>query len=53
MSIRKRPSMTSRHIARDVAEGAVRTVHEAANRGDAFAAITVFGFVACKLGAPD
>jgi hypothetical protein len=28
-------------------------VHEAASRGDAFASITVFGFLARKLGAPD
>jgi ubiquinone/menaquinone biosynthesis C-methylase UbiE len=39
----------SGRIARDVAEAAVSAVHEAANRGDAFAAITVFGFVARKL----
>jgi SAM-dependent methyltransferase len=36
-------------LARDVAEAAVRTVHEAAERDDAFAAITVFGFVGRKL----
>jgi ubiquinone/menaquinone biosynthesis C-methylase UbiE len=36
-------------LARDVADMAVRVVHEAAERGDAFAAITVFGFVARKL----
>jgi ubiquinone/menaquinone biosynthesis C-methylase UbiE len=35
-------------LARDVAEAVVRTVHAAAERGDAFAAITVFGFVARK-----
>jgi ubiquinone/menaquinone biosynthesis C-methylase UbiE len=39
----------SGRLARDVAEAAVSAVHEAANRGDAFAAITVFGFVARKL----
>src|SRR5215217_2511420 len=38
----------SGRLARDVAEAAVSEVHEAANRGDAFAAITVFGFVARK-----
>ena len=38
-------------LARDVAEAVVRTVHAAAERGDAFAAITVFGFVARKLDA--
>ena len=38
-------------LARDVAEAVVRTVHAAAARGDAFAAITVFGFVARKLDA--
>ena len=36
--------------ARDVAEAAVGVVHAAAERGEAFAAITVFGFVARKLG---
>jgi ubiquinone/menaquinone biosynthesis C-methylase UbiE len=39
----------SGRLARDVAEAAVSAVHEAANRGAAFAAITVFGFVARKL----
>jgi ubiquinone/menaquinone biosynthesis C-methylase UbiE len=39
----------SGRLARDVAEAAVSAVHEAVNRGDAFAAITVFGFVARKL----
>jgi ubiquinone/menaquinone biosynthesis C-methylase UbiE len=39
----------SGRLARDVAEAAVSAVYEAVNRGDAFAAITVFGFVACKL----
>jgi ubiquinone/menaquinone biosynthesis C-methylase UbiE len=34
-----------------VAEAVVRTVQAAAERGDAFAAITVFGFVARKLDA--
>ncbi|HEY6683972.1 MAG TPA: methyltransferase domain-containing protein [Propionibacteriaceae bacterium] len=38
-------------LARDVAEAVVRTVHAAAECGDAFAAITVFGFVARKLDA--
>jgi ubiquinone/menaquinone biosynthesis C-methylase UbiE len=38
-------------LTRDVAEAVVRTVHAAAERGDAFAAITVFGFVARKLDA--
>jgi SAM-dependent methyltransferase len=36
-------------LARDVAEAAVRTVHEAAERGEALAAMTVFGFVGRKL----
>jgi hypothetical protein len=36
-------------LARDVAEAAVRIVHEAAERGEALAAITVFGFVGRKL----
>ena len=40
-------------LARDVAESVVRTVHAAAERGDAFAVITVFGFVARKLDAPE
>lgn len=44
-------AIESGQIARDVAEDAVRTVHAAAERGDAFAAITVFGFVARKLQA--
>jgi ubiquinone/menaquinone biosynthesis C-methylase UbiE len=35
-------------LARQVAEAVVRTVQAAAKRGDAFAAITVFGFVARK-----
>jgi ubiquinone/menaquinone biosynthesis C-methylase UbiE len=39
----------SGRLARDVAEAAVSAVYEAVNRGDAFAAITVFGFVARKL----
>ena len=33
-------------LARDVAAAAVGAVHAAAERGEAFAAITVFGFVA-------
>jgi ubiquinone/menaquinone biosynthesis C-methylase UbiE len=45
-----RDAIESGRLAPDIAEAAVRTVHEAANRGDAFAAITVFGFVARKLG---
>jgi hypothetical protein len=36
-------------LARDVAAAAVGAVHAAAERGEAFAAITVFGFVARKL----
>jgi hypothetical protein len=36
-------------LARDVAEAAVGAVHAAAERGEAFAAITVFGFIARKL----
>ena len=36
-------------LTRDVADAAVRAVHDAAERGLAFAAITVFGFVARKL----
>jgi ubiquinone/menaquinone biosynthesis C-methylase UbiE len=43
-------AVESGHLARDIAEAAVRAVHEAAERGDAFAAITVFGFVARKGG---
>jgi ubiquinone/menaquinone biosynthesis C-methylase UbiE len=39
----------SGRLARDVAEAAVSAVHEAVNRGDAFAPIPVFGFVARKL----
>jgi ubiquinone/menaquinone biosynthesis C-methylase UbiE len=39
----------SGRLARDVAEAAESAVYEAVNRGDAFAAITVFGFVARKL----
>jgi SAM-dependent methyltransferase len=35
-------------LAREVADAAVRAVHDAAERGLAFAAITVFGFVARK-----
>jgi ubiquinone/menaquinone biosynthesis C-methylase UbiE len=44
-------AIESGELARDVAEAVVRTVHAAAERGDAFAAITVFGFVARKLDA--
>ena len=36
-------------LARDVAAAAVGAVHAAAERGEAFAAVTVFGFVARKL----
>jgi len=36
---------------RCVAEEAVRMVHQAASRGEAFAAITILGFVARKLDA--
>jgi hypothetical protein len=36
-------------LTREVADAAVRAVHDAAERGLAFAAITVFGFVARKL----
>ena len=36
-------------LARDVAAAAVGPVHAAVDRGEAFAAITVFGFVARKL----
>ena len=35
-------------LTRDVADAAVRAVHDAAERGLAFVAITVFGFVAHK-----
>jgi SAM-dependent methyltransferase len=35
-------------LTRDIADAVVRTVHDAAERGLAFAAITVFGFVARK-----
>jgi SAM-dependent methyltransferase len=38
-------------LARDVADAAVRAVHEAAERGHAFVAITVFGFVVRKPAA--
>jgi SAM-dependent methyltransferase len=38
-------------LARDVAEAAVRAVQAAGERGEAFAAITVFGFIARKLDA--
>ena len=41
-------AIESGELARDVAEAAVRIVHSAAERGEAFAAVTVFGFVACK-----
>jgi len=44
-------AIQSRELARDVAEDAVRAVNEAAERGEAFAAVTVFGFVARKLDA--
>jgi hypothetical protein len=39
-------AVESGELTRDVADAAVRAVHEAAERGLAFAAITVFGFVA-------
>ena len=42
-------AIQSGRLARDVAETVVGTVQAAAVRGDAFAAITVFGFVARKL----
>jgi hypothetical protein len=35
-------------LTRDVVDAAVRAVHDAAESGLAFAAITVFGFVARK-----
>jgi len=38
-------------LTREVADAAVRAIHDAAERGLAFAAITVFGFVARKLEA--
>ena len=41
-------AVESGKLARDVAQAVVRTVHAAAERGDAFAAITVFGFGARK-----
>jgi ubiquinone/menaquinone biosynthesis C-methylase UbiE len=44
-------AIESGRLARDVAEAVVRRVHAAAERGDAFAAITVFGFVARRLDA--
>jgi ubiquinone/menaquinone biosynthesis C-methylase UbiE len=44
-------AIESGELARDVAEAVVRTVHAAAERGDAFAAITVFSYVARKLDA--
>jgi hypothetical protein len=46
-------AIQSGQIARDVAEAAVQTVHAAAERGDSFAAITVFGFVARKFDSAD
>jgi SAM-dependent methyltransferase len=39
-------AVASGQLPREVAEAAVRAVHQAAERGDAFAAITVFGFLA-------
>ena len=44
-------AIESGEITRDVAQAVVGTLHAAAERGDAFAAITVFGFVARKLDA--
>ena len=44
-------AIQSGELARDVAEDAVRAVSGAAERGEAFAAVTVFGFVARKLDA--
>jgi ubiquinone/menaquinone biosynthesis C-methylase UbiE len=41
-------AVESRGLTREVADAAVRAVHDAAERGLAFAAITVFGFVARK-----
>jgi SAM-dependent methyltransferase len=41
-------AVESGELTRDVADAAVRAVHDAAERGLAFAAITVFGFVARK-----
>ncbi len=41
-------AVASGRLTRNVAEAAVRLVHEAADRGLAFVAITVFGFVAGK-----
>jgi ubiquinone/menaquinone biosynthesis C-methylase UbiE len=42
-------AVESGSLAREVAEAAVAAVHAAAERGEAFAAITVFGFIARKL----
>jgi ubiquinone/menaquinone biosynthesis C-methylase UbiE len=42
-------AVESGSLAREVAEAAVGAVHAAAERGEAFAAITVFGFIARKL----
>jgi hypothetical protein len=39
---------TMPRLTRDAADAAVRAAHEAAERGLAFAVITVFGFVAGK-----
>ena len=44
-------AIESGNLARDVAEAVLRTVHAAAECGEAFAAITVFGFVARRLDA--
>jgi ubiquinone/menaquinone biosynthesis C-methylase UbiE len=44
-------AIESGEITRDVAQAVVATLQAAAERGDAFAAITVFGFVARKLDA--
>jgi hypothetical protein len=44
-------AVESGKLTREVADAAVRAVHKAAERGLAFAAITVFGFVARKPNA--
>ena len=45
-------AVESEGLARDIADAAVRAVRAAAERGEAFAAITVFGFIARKLDTP-
>ena len=42
-------AIESGELSRNIAQAVVRTVYASAERGDAFAAITVFGFLARKL----